>query len=109
AGLFVRDEAVLGLAEGTVRVAGFILVFDAMMAVAMGALRGTGDVWVPLGLQAGAFWIAMLPAAYGFAMVLGYGPVGLIAGILVGILASLSLLLPRFSRVSARPPRRLRH
>ena len=102
--IFVADPAVIAIARRTIATASLILVFDAMMAVAMGALRGLGDVWMALALQACAFWITMVPAALLFAIRLDLGPVGLLYGILAGILASLALLLPRFHIVSQRPP-----
>ncbi len=103
AAAFVDDEAVIAIATMTIRVAALILVFDAMMAAVLGGLRGLGDVWMALVLQTCAFWIAMVPASLIFAIELGYGPVGLLFGVLAGILASLALLLPRFRIVSRRP------
>nr|WP_246329585.1 MATE family efflux transporter [Chthonobacter rhizosphaerae] len=98
----VSDPAAVAVATETLRFAGLFTAFDAMMGVAMGALRGVGDVWVPLGLQSAAFWIAAVPTGWLFGFHLDYGAVGLFAGIGAGITASLALLLPRFHLASRR-------
>ncbi len=97
--LFSTDPAVLAITHKTVFIAGFLLSFDAAMGVTLGALRGLGDVWMPMIMQAAAFWCFGIPAAYGLAFVAGFGPPGLFAAIGVGILASLLLLIPRFTLI----------
>jgi multidrug resistance protein, MATE family len=67
----------------------------------MGALRGLGDVWVPLWLQSAAFWFIAVPVAYYVGIVWEFGANGLFVGIGAGIAASLALLLPRFRIVAA--------
>ncbi|MEJ1157255.1 MATE family efflux transporter [Prosthecomicrobium sp. N25] len=98
--IYTDDPAVLAITRQTFLVAATFLSLDAAMGVAMGALRGTGDVWVPTLMQASAFWIVAVPVAWIFSAALGLGPVGLLGGILAGTIASLAFLLPRFSRVS---------
>lgn len=105
AALMVDDPAAVAVSEGTLRFAGFFVAFDAMMGVAMGALRGLGDVWVPLILQAAAFWFVAVPLAAVAGLWMGYGAMGLFTGLAGGILASLALLLPRFFTVAARARR----
>jgi multidrug resistance protein, MATE family len=107
AALMVDDPAAVAVSTGTLRFAGFFVAFDAMMGVAMGALRGLGDVWVPLALQAAAFWFVAVPLAWTIGLWLGHGAIGLFTGIAAGILASLALLLPRFFTVAARQRRTL--
>jgi MATE family multidrug resistance protein len=102
AALFVEDPDVVAIATGTLRIAGLLVAFDTMMGVAMGALRGMGDVWMPLWLQSAAFWFVSVPLAWLLAVHLGIGAPGLFYGIAAGVFASLALLLPRFGLVSAR-------
>ena len=80
----------------------FLVGFDAMMGVAMGELRGLGDVWAPLWLQSAAFWFVSVPLAWYVGLHLKVGAVGLFIGIGAGVVASLALLLPRFAIVPAR-------
>lgn len=104
-GVYGLEGRVLALGVTTLAVAAFVVPFDAMMAGTIGALRGLADVWVPLMLQAGAFWLVAVPAAWAFAPQLG-AP-GLMGAILAGVLASTAMLALRFravSRVPAQPP-----
>ncbi|HUG61535.1 MAG TPA: MATE family efflux transporter [Methylomirabilota bacterium] len=108
ASLVVDDPAAVAVSTGTLRFAGYFVAFDAMMGVAMGALRGLGDVWVPLWLQSAAFWFVAVPLAWYLGIHMEIGAVGLFAGIGAGILASLALLLPRFRVVAGRASGRWR-
>ena len=83
------------------------LVFDGMMAVTLGALRGTGDVWMPCVMQSIAFWLIGLPIAYYLSVNLEYGIIGLWYGLGSGIFISLLLLVPRFYMISSKPIVRL--
>jgi len=103
AGVFTKDPAVLAYAETTLRVAGLMLVFDAMMGISIGALRGAGDVWPAFFFQIAAFWGLSIPLAWYLAIGLGTGPAGLIGGIFAGVVLSLSMLAPRFRIISRRP------
>jgi MATE family multidrug resistance protein len=102
AAVFVDDPRTVEIATQTIRVAGWLVMLDSMMGVAMGALRGLGDVWVPLWLQSAAFWFVCVPLAWVLAIRLNFGAPGLIYALGAGILASLALLVPRFRRVAAR-------
>ncbi len=101
-GAFARiygfDGTLLGIAATTIMVAAFVLPLDGMMAVLMGALRGLADVWVPLMMQTGAFWLGAVPVAWVFAPALG-AP-GLMGAILIGVAVSSALLVARFRAVS---------
>lgn len=94
--LFTDDPAVLAITQKTLFIAGLVLSFDATMGVVLGALRGLGDVWMPMIMQSAAFWCFGIPSAYLLVFHAGFGPPGLFAALLIGILVSLSLLLPRF-------------
>lgn len=98
--MVVQEPETVAVAAATLSTAGWFTAFDAMMGVAMGALRGLKDVWVPLWLQSGAFWFLAVPLAYVFAIPLAGGAPGLWLGIGAGILTSLTLLGLRFLAVS---------
>lgn len=104
---FTADPAVVAVATAMLTLAAIVPSFDAMMGVVMGALRGTGDVWVPTLLQASAFWLVAVPVAHAASGPFGLGAPGLIVGIFAGILASIGVLVPRFLVVSGRSIRRL--
>lgn len=105
--LYTDDPAVLALTRQTFLVAAFFLSIDAAAAVLMGALRGAGDVWRPTILQTSAYWLAAVPIAAVLAGPGGFGPVGLMGGIVAGAAVSVALLDHRFRRVSRGPLGRL--
>lgn len=103
AGLMIDEPVAAAVARDTLFIAAFLVAFDTMMGTAMGALRGVGDVWMPLWMQSAAFWFVSVPVALLVGVHLGYGAEGLYFGIGAGIFTSFALLAPRFARVS-RPP-----
>jgi MATE family multidrug resistance protein len=103
ASAFTDNQQVLDFSRDTIRVAGAFLAIDAMMGIAIGALRGLGDVWAAFYFQAGSFWLIGIPLAWYLVIVAGSGPVGLIFGIFTGVAVSFILLAIRFHRISLRP------
>ncbi|WP_029057729.1 MATE family efflux transporter [Stappia stellulata] len=98
--LVTDDPVTVAAASEALFVAGLMLSVDAMMAVALGALRGMGDVWWPTMLQIAAFWCVAIPVAYIGGLVMDLGAGALIGGLLAGILVSLAGLLWRFHRAT---------
>lgn len=100
AGLYTDDPSTLAATIATFKVAALALILDAAMAVVLGALRGLGDVWVPLALQISTFWFIGVPTAYLFGLYFELGPPGLMVGIVVGVTLSFSALAIRWRSVS---------
>lgn len=105
--LVTDDAEVAAIAAPALRLVGLFLAFDAANGITTGALRGMGEVWIPMFTQCASFWLVAVPLAWWFGVSLGWGPVGLIAGICAGMVASAGTLVPRFWFVSGRPPKRL--
>ena len=105
--VYSQDAGVLAAAVPTVMIAAGMLVFDGIQGVLMGALRGIGDVWIPVFLHAISFWIFMVPGAAIFAFTLDFGTPGLMMGTWVGVLVAAVLLSLRFYVMSGRPTGRL--
>ena len=94
--LFTEDTTVLALAVPAMILAGLMLIPDGLQAVLMGALRGTGDVWLPTALHLFAFIGVMMPGAWLLAFPFGFGLPGLIGGGLLGVGTATLLLGARF-------------
>ncbi len=91
AGLFVSDPAVIQLAATLLIVAGIFQLFDGIQVVAVGGLRGLGDVRTPMFLTYGFYWLVALPLGAWLAFRVASGP-GLGAlGIWIGLAAGLAL------------------
>ncbi len=99
---YVNDEAVWAISRRTLTAMGLMIVFDGVMIVTMGALRGMGDVRWPAFLHGIAFWVVGVPVAYALAFSAEFGAVGLILGISLAMLISLILMGFRFRLVAAR-------
>ncbi|MXN66866.1 MATE family efflux transporter [Stappia sp. GBMRC 2046] len=102
AGLITDDVKVIAVASQTFAVAAFMLSGDAGMGVALGALRGLGDVWIPTLLQIAAFWLFAIPIAWVGGIGLDLGAPGLFAGLLAGVYISFLCLAVRFHAISRR-------
>jgi len=106
ASLYVNEVPVLEIAEWTLFAAGIFIVADGMMNVVMGALRGMGDVWVPMFMHIIAFWCVGVPVAWTAAFHYELGAVGLQVGIAVAVFLSTVGQIIRFAIVSVRPIKR---
>ena len=104
--LYVKDDLVLDIATGTMFVAGVFVAADGMLNVAMGALRGMGDVWLPMVMHIIAFWLAGVPTAWLAAFHFGQGAMGLQYGIAVAVFLSVTMQTLRFAIVSRRTIKR---
>ncbi len=105
--IYSSDAEVLALAVPTVVVAGWLLIWDGAQGVLMGALRGAGDVWMPVIMHAVAFWLVGVPLAGLLVFRLGVVAPGLMLGMFGGVVAAALLLGSRFALVSRRPVVRL--
>ena len=105
--VFFDDQEMIIMTQKIIFFIGFLFIFDTLMAVSLGALRGTGDVWTPFFILSICFWIFGIPLSYIFAITLNFGLIGLWIGIGVGIISSLLLLGPRFYIISSRSIQRL--
>jgi len=106
-GIYSNDPAIAALAPGVLMVAGLLLIFDGGQGVLMGALRGTGDVWIPSLIQLLSFWMVMVPVGALFSFVFDGGTQGLMGAVMAGVFAAFVALSTRFSVVSGRAIRRL--
>ena len=102
AALFGMQGESLRLTAATIRVAGLVVAFDALMGGSLGALRGAGDVWASFLIQSGAFWALAVPLAAALGIGAGWGAPGLIAGILAGVTISFAVLAWRFRVIASR-------
>jgi MATE family multidrug resistance protein len=77
-------------------VAGIFQIVDGVQIVAMNALRGLADVNVPLALGVFSYWCVALPLSYVLAFRMDMGPVGIWAGLALGLFVAAALLGARF-------------
>jgi len=106
-GLFTADTAVLAIAVPTLLLGAVTMIPDGAQGVLMGALRGTGDVWVPTAMHLCSFAVVMIPGAALCAFYFELGVPGLMLGTLFGVVVATVLLALRFRIVSRRDIRRL--
>lgn len=99
---YTPDAAVLALAVPALLWTGFLVVLDGAHLVLQNALRAGGDVYRPLAIYLLAYWLIMLPLAYGLGYRAGWGLEGLLLGLGIGLaLAAVGLAL-RFRQIARR-------
>ncbi len=80
--------AARALASHLLIIAALFQISDGVQVAALGALRGLEDVRVPGLISFIAYWVIALPLGYWLAFPLGYGPMGLWAGLSIGLTLS---------------------
>lgn len=100
------DPDILAVAAVLIPIAGVFQIGDGLQVVAIGALRGIGDVRSPFYINAVGFWLLGLPIGHWLAKGLGTGPAGYWWGLVAGLFAVAAALLCsmrlRFSELRAR-------
>lgn len=95
---FVTDREVIVLGGQLLMIAGIFQIFDGIQIVAVGGLRGLGDVNVPMWLTYFIYWCVALPLAALFAFVLHQGAPGVWVGLACGFALAACLLGERLWR-----------
>ena len=83
-------------------VAAVFQVFDGLQAIASHALRGLKDAAMPLIIAGIGYWLIGFCAAYVMGFMLGWGAIGLWAGLAIGLIFTGSLLAWRFEVLAKR-------
>lgn len=89
---------VAALATGLFVIVAAMQVMDGLQSTSLGALRGLRDNTFPAVVSIAVYWGVALPAAYGAAIWLGLGPVGVWAGFGAGLAIAAAVLTARFMR-----------
>ncbi len=100
--IYTGDAQVIEHALPALTVVAVLIVVDAVQGILMGALRGAGDVRIPLAIQAVAYLGVAIPLGYTLGFTLDAGIEGLIQGLVAGLATAALLLGWRFWLVSRR-------
>jgi MATE family multidrug resistance protein len=84
--LFTDDATVLGVGVTLLMVCAVFQPFDALQAVATGALRGIGETRTPMVFNLLGHWVIGLPLAYWLCFQADWGVVGLWSGLSLGLM-----------------------
>ncbi len=85
AALFTRDAAVIATSVALLRVASAFQLFDGIQGVTTGVLRGLGDTRTAMLANVVGHWVIGLPVAAFIAFHLGWGVIGLWAGLSISL------------------------
>ena len=90
------------LAVGSVLLlmAGVFQLVDAAQVIALGLLRGLQDTKVPMIYAAIGYWLVGVPISYVLGFPMGYGGVGIWAGLAVGLAVVAVTMMARFMRLA---------
>ncbi len=91
--------AIIALGVALMAMAGLFQLADGAQVIALGVLRGMQDTQQPMVLAAISYWVIGAPASYLFGFVVGWGAVGVWAGLVLGLSAAALLLWRRYGRV----------
>ena len=106
-GLLTTQAEVLVVAQQLLAIGALFAVFDGVQTVASGALRGAGDVAVPVKLTLASNWLVGFPIGLTLTFGLNWGVSGLWWGLTAGLVTVSVLLSHRFWRLSSKTIARL--
>jgi MATE family multidrug resistance protein len=100
AAAYTGDLAVRTLAVWLLLFVAAFQIPDGLQVGAAGALRGFKDANVPMALNFAAYWLIGFPAAWWFGIRQGFGPSGIWAGLIAGLVTCALFLLWRYRQVT---------
>jgi MATE family multidrug resistance protein len=98
---FLTDPKAASLTASLLLISAAFQVSDAMQVSSAGALRGLGDVGVPVWIAFVAYWIVSIPVGWFLASSLGWGVAGMWWGITLGLTSTAIALGVRIWRKTA--------
>lgn len=100
--LYVSDPEVLKLASSLLVIGAVFQVFDGTQGVAIGALRGMGDVKIPTLITFCSYWVIALPAVYFLGFRTNLASHGVWWGLTIGLVLAAFMLTSRFDASTRR-------
>jgi multidrug resistance protein, MATE family len=94
------NRALVQIARRLIAIAAMFQVFDGMQVIAVGALRGYRDTFVPMLIAAFGYWGAGFAGGWILAFPLGYGAVGVWWGLALGLAVVAVLLTLRLHLIA---------
>ena len=89
---------ILAVGIGLLVMAALFQLVDGAQVIALGLLRGVQDTQVPMIMAAVSYWLVGMPCSYLLGFTLGYGALGIWAGLVAGLGVAAVLLNLRFWR-----------
>jgi len=89
---------ILAIGVGLLAMAALFQLVDGTQIIALGVLRGLQDTKVPLIMAFISYWIIGIPCSYVLGFLLGWGAIGIWAGLVIGLGVAAVLLNWRFWR-----------
>ncbi len=90
-----RAEILL-LGASLLAMAALFQLVDGAQVIALGLLRGVQDTTIPMIMAGFSYWVIGMSSSYLFGFVLGWGAVGIWAGLVTGLASAAILLAWRF-------------
>lgn len=97
--LFNNNISVVTLAGALLLYAAIFQISDASQAIAVGSLRGMGDVRYPTVIMMVAYWFIALPLGWFLAFKMQFGAAGIWVGLVVGLTLVSIILNRRFFKL----------
>ena len=91
-----QKPEILLIGVGLMAMAALFQLVDGVQAIALGLLRGVQDTTMPMVIGVISYWGVGMTASYVFGFLLGYGGVGVWAGLVLGLSCAAILLMLRF-------------
>ena len=106
-GLFMREgeparPEIMAIGVSLLAMAALFQLVDGAQVIALGLLRGVQDTQIPMIFAAISYWAIGVPCSYFLGFTLGFGGIGVWAGLVIGLGIAAVLLNARFWAVSIR-------
>ncbi|SFG57564.1 MATE family efflux transporter [Sulfitobacter dubius] len=93
---------ILAIGTGLLVMAALFQLVDGAQVVALGLLRGVQDTKIPMVMAAISYWVVGMPCSYFLGFTLGFGAMGIWAGLVAGLGVAGLLLNARFWGVTVK-------
>ncbi len=102
AALFTTETTLVVATAPLIALSAYALMADGGQVVVASALRGAGETWAPTAMHVVSYVGVMIPGCWVLAFPMGYGALGLVAGIILASTVSVTLLSTRFWFIARR-------
>lgn len=98
--IYMDNEEVISIAAYLLLAAAIFQIPDGIQVISLSALRGLQDVKIPTIVTFLSYWLLGIPCSYITAIILGWGPIGVWVGLILGLTVSAVFLSLRFRKLT---------